>query len=165
MSDKKELKIIEAGPFNAIGIRYIGKNENNEIPQLWDKDLLPRMDEIRKPAGGVAFGVCKCLPDAPEGEFEYIGAFEAAESAPVPDGMIKLTIPKAHYAVFEVPHLSQIMQAWQEAANALSEHPEIDRYCDGEKCECAEYPGFEYYPDDFNGQNRLYIYIPVKKQE
>jgi AraC family transcriptional regulator len=158
----KKLTVLEKGPFTLIGIKYEGKNENNEIPQLWDKQLIPRCSEIKMAAHGCAFGVCRCLPEADDGAFEYIGGFETDKSAPVPAGMLKMTLPRCHYAIFEVPGLERIQQAWNEAARTLSEHKELELYCGPDGCGCATHPGFEFYPSEFPDNPKIYIYIPVK---
>ena len=111
-----EPKIIEFGPYRAVGINYIGKNENGEIPKLWDSEtgFLSRVAELT-PVEGIFFGICRCVPGMTDGTFEYIAGAPIADDAPVPDGMVEAKIAGGTYAAFEVPSLDDLMKAWAPA--------------------------------------------------
>lgn len=158
----EEPRVAEFGPCRAIGMRYVGKNEQGEIPALWHQGFMPRMGEIAPLEGG-AFGVCRCLPGATDGSFEYIAALRAGEGGPpAPEGMVEVSIPRAQYVIFHVRHLGEIHQAWEYLRNWFPEHPEWEAYCGPSGCGCAEYPTFEYYPPDFGEGKPLYLYAPVR---
>lgn len=161
-----EPQIVEFGPYHAIGMRYVGKNANNEIPKMWEEQFIPRAGEIARPEGpSGAFGVCRCLPGVTDGSFEYIAAFQASEDASVPEGMVAVEVPKGLYAAFEVPSLAQIGQAWHAAPCWFEKSEKWEGRCGPGGCECDEYPCFEYYPPDFDGAGKLYIYMPVKEKK
>jgi predicted transcriptional regulator YdeE/DNA-binding transcriptional MerR regulator len=92
-------KIITKPTFKAIGLSYVGKNENNEIPQMWGT-FNQRSAEIPW-RGGCAYGLCFADPEgATEGEFEYVAAFEVPNDEKIPEGMIYREVPEYKYAVF-----------------------------------------------------------------
>lgn len=158
-----ELKIVEFGPCRAIGVNHIGDNRNNELPRLWHEKLLPRISEIDKPADGVALGVCRCVAGATEGRFEYIAAFQATETSPVPAGMMELRIPRCHYAIFEVAGLADLPKAWTQIQAAMPAQKIWEGCCGPKGCECATHPSFEYYPPTFGQDGKLLLYVPVKR--
>lgn len=84
--------------FTVMGMKYRGNNANQEIAQMWGR-LNPRAGEIPM-TGECAYGVCLMLPDAPEGEFEYVAGFKVEQYDKVPDGMVVVDVPENRYAVF-----------------------------------------------------------------
>ncbi len=94
-----EPKIVTKPAFTIVGMSYVGKNEHNEVPQLWGQ-FNTRMDELEN-AEPVAYGVCSAeLEGAQEGEFEYIACVAVKDASSVPDGMIAREIEEHKYAVF-----------------------------------------------------------------
>ena len=85
--------------FKVMGMKYRGKNENQEIAQMWG-ELNKRANEIPM-QGECAYGVCLMVNDAPEGVFEYIAGFKVDAGAKVPEGMVVVDVPENRYAVFE----------------------------------------------------------------
>jgi predicted transcriptional regulator YdeE/DNA-binding transcriptional MerR regulator len=95
-----EPKIIHKNGMTVVGLSYVGKNENNEIPQLWAK-WNARWDELENPVGDCCYGACFSNPGgAKEGEFEYIACIEVSDASQVPSGMVARDIPAYKYAVF-----------------------------------------------------------------
>lgn len=92
-------KIITKPAFKTVGMSYIGKNENGEIPQMWGVynsrwDEIPAVDQN-------CYGLCFSNPEgAAEGEFEYVAACEVKDDANIPEGMIYREVPEYKYAVF-----------------------------------------------------------------
>lgn len=163
-----EPQVVEFGPYRIIGMRYAGKNENGEIPALWDREggFIARMGEIKTPPAnaGVCFGLCRCLPGVTDGSFEYIAALPAAADAPVPDGMVEARIAAGAYAAFPVPSLAGLMEAWNTTGAWMAAHPEWEACCGPGGCDCANHPCFELYPPGFDGQGGLFIYVPVRRR-
>lgn len=156
-------EIIRFGPCRIIGVRYEGKNEQGEIVKLWDEQLLPRIDEIGRPAEpGGSFGLCRCLPDATDGSFEYIAAVQASSAAPVPRGMVEAAVPEGEFAVFKVPSVAVVQEAWSDAMEWVLASDRWAAYCVPGNCDCATRASFEYYPPDFGGEGSFYIYVPVR---
>jgi len=158
-------RLVEFGPYRVIGARYAGKNEHGEMTALWERDFLPRMGEVEMLAGTpCAFGLCRCLPGATDGSFEYIAAVPAPADAPIPAGMVEARIAAATYAVFPVAGLAAVMEAWGAIGPWLEAHPEWEGYCGPDGCDCATHPGFELYPPTFSADGKLFIYVPVRKK-
>ncbi len=161
---ESQVEIKEFGPYRIVGLSYVGKNENNEVPQLWERQLMPRWKEIEAPERSSAFGICRCIPGAKDGTFEYVAAVEAKAGAAVPEGMIAAEIPKSDYVVIPVAGLGEVRQAWGTVPEKLAGLTEWAPFCGPEGCECATHPCFEYYPPEFQGSGPLFLYIPVKRK-
>lgn len=158
----------EFGPYRAIGMNYKGKNENQEIPSLWSgpDGFISRMKEV-KPYNGpfMSFGLCRCIPGATDGSFEYIAAVPAADDAEIPEGMIEVQIPRCSYIVFPVRNLGELSQTWNATQGWFAAQSEWETYCGPTQgCDCANHPFFELYPAEFNGSNEMFLYSPVRKK-
>jgi predicted transcriptional regulator YdeE len=164
--------MVQYGPLRVIGMSYIGPNQNGEVPALWDgpDGFIARFGEVVSPPEATygdsgrhpAFGMCRCVPGATDGTFEYIAAAPATADAAVPGGMVEARIPEATYAAFEVPSLAEIGPGWEAAMAWMGGHPEWTGYCWSESCDCASHPCFELYPPEFGEDGRLFIYMPVR---
>ena len=74
-----ESKFVTLPAFTVVGMKYYGKNENNEIKAMW-QEYLPRMKETKHTTGEhVSYGIC----DAPEedGNFIYIAGLKVTSKA------------------------------------------------------------------------------------
>jgi predicted transcriptional regulator YdeE/DNA-binding transcriptional MerR regulator len=155
--EEMQPEIVELPEFIVVGMRYYGKNENQEISELWG-EFNARANEIKHVApDSPAYGVCITVPDAPSGEFEYVASFrvENDRQADMPEGMVSRKIPAHKYAVFthvgSLEKLSQtyhyIYQVWIPQSGY---HPAgID---------------FELYDQDFKDftpDSKFYIYVPI----
>jgi predicted transcriptional regulator YdeE len=167
MGTTEDVKIVEFGPYRAIGMSCVSKNEHGEIPDLWMREngFLQRMHEIEAIPGVGSFGICRCFPGATDGEFEYIAALPVKPDTPVTEGMIEASIPAGTYAVFTVPSLAEIPQTWTATQEWMAAHPEWKGFCEPTDtgCDCIDHPIFELYPWNFDGQGELFIYLPVRK--
>jgi predicted transcriptional regulator YdeE len=161
---ENQVEIKQFGPYRIIGMSYVGKNENNEVPQLWERELMPRSKEIQTPERSSAFGICRCIPGKTDGTFEYVAAVEANAEAAVPDGMVAVEIPKSDYVVIPVSGLGEVRQAWGKVPEKLAGLTGWSPFCGPAGCECASHPCFEYYPPEFEGNGPLFLYIPVKQK-
>lgn len=93
-------EIVTLPAFKAAGYSYIGKNENAEISQMWDR-FLPRIDEPKRTDAHTSYGLCLMNnPEAKEGEFEYVASVEVADGQNLPQGMVYREVPAHKYAVF-----------------------------------------------------------------
>jgi predicted transcriptional regulator YdeE len=168
---QNELRTEQFGPYRVIGMSYVGKNENGEIPALWGREggFLARMGEIGADpdAPDIAFGICRCMDGVTGGSFEYIAGLPAKADAPVPDGMVEAGIAESTYAVFSVPNLAALHDAWNATGAWFEALPEWAMFCGptaGGKCDCATHPCFELYPPGFTGEKELFIYIPIQRK-
>jgi predicted transcriptional regulator YdeE len=147
-----EPEIVSKPAFMAVGMEYYGKNEHNEISELWQR-FNPRMGEIKNCVDG-AFGLCR-QPDE-SGAFKYLAAFSVSSVEQIPQGMTVWEVPAQTYAVFpctlKTIHATykHIMENWLPTSGY--------QWGDG--------PDFEYYDETFDVQNpaesTFHIYAPVK---
>jgi predicted transcriptional regulator YdeE len=101
-----------------VGPRYHGKNENNEIPQMWQA-FHPRIGEIKNMVTDrLAYGISASM-DLETGEFDYIAGFEVSGGKEVPEGMVAFEVPGGRYAVFTTT-LLKIGETFQSPAAAPS---------------------------------------------
>ena len=148
-----EPKIVTKPAFTLIGMRYFGKNEQGEIPALWDH-FGPRMVEIKPRDGYCCYGVC-WQPDE-SGEFEYVAGVSATAEASIPDGMVSRSVPAAQYAVFPTK-LKDIGETYRHIS---------EDWLASSGYEWGGTLDFELYDDTFDptlgGEAVLYIYFPIK---
>ncbi len=148
---------IDLPEMKVVGVAYIGKNENQEIPQTWDV-FNRRCQEIKHVApGSPAYGVCACVPEAAQGEFEYVACYGVDQASEIPAGMVERTIPAGRYAVFV--HIGPL-----DGLRATYEY--IYQYWLPQSgFQLTGGPDFELYNQEFvNGaaDSRFYIYVPIK---
>lgn len=140
--------------FKVMGMKYRGKNENQEISAMWGT-LNTRAHEIPM-VGECAFGVCLMLPGEQEGVFEYIAGFKVSPAAQPPEGMLVIDVPENRYAVFEHRgSLQTLGSTYKRIAEwwKSSGHQPVGEY------------DMEVYDDkfkDFSPDSIFYIYEPVK---
>jgi AraC family transcriptional regulator len=108
-----EPKIIEREAFKIVGLLYRGKNENQEIPQLWGQ-FGPKWETIKHTLNQeVCYGVMDNY-DTNTGEFDYVAAMEVARIEEVPDSMVGWEVPKQTYAIFPCT-LPKIQESYDQA--------------------------------------------------
>lgn len=146
-----EPRIVSRPAFTAVGVEYYGKNENDEIADMWQR-FNPRIQEIQNIIDG-AFGLC--LPADESGAFKYLAGMAVSEAERVPEGMLVWQVPEQTYAVFPctLPTLRETyryaFETWLPASGYT--------YTQG--------PDFEYYDEKFDPQDpqnsTFQIYVPV----
>ena len=149
-----EIKIVERSAFTVVGLKYRGKNENNEIPQLW-RDLGPRCGEIAHQADeSTAYGICANM-DSETGAFDYVAGFEVSSAGDAPEGMAAFEVPAGKYAAFSttLPKLGETFQnayhTWlPQAGHRPTGGPEIEVYDE------------QFDPQDPNSE--FAVYIPIE---
>lgn len=149
-----EAKIVKREAFAVVGLMHSGKNESNEIPQMWEA-LGPRLSEIPHVAvPDVAYGVCDNF-DEGSGTFDYLAGIQVKRASDLPEGMASWHVPGATYAVFTctLPTLGEtharIHSGWLPDSGY--------RRVPG--------PEFELYDGNFDPRDpdsRMDIYIPVQ---
>ena len=157
MEQKMEPKIVTKPSFLVAGTLYQGKNENQEIADMWQEEFLPRMDEVKSVSHNT-YGVCIDTPDLPDGEFQYIAGMEVANEASVPEGMVLTRVPEGQYAVFEhhgpIKKLSEtyayIYQSWLPSSGY-------------KRTASIDYELYDEKFKDFSEDSILYLYVPVEK--
>jgi predicted transcriptional regulator YdeE/DNA-binding transcriptional MerR regulator len=157
--DKKTMqpKIVHLEPFKIVGMRYFGKNENNEIQVLWD-EFIPRMGEIRHvtPGEEISYGICQ---GGEEGEaFEYIAALPVSKLENIPSGMVGREMDEQTFVVMEAKGLQDIGPTYKRI---------LEEWLPASDYQPGEGPDFELYPKTFEPEDVesvVYIYYPVKKK-
>ena len=132
-------RIVSLPALHLVGMRgRFTKETTSEIPALWGR-FAPRMGSVpRRVAPDVCYGVCALAKDeAGAPVLEYTACVEADSMAPVPEGMVALTLPPATYAVFtHTGPIGGIGATWDaihhrwlaESGLAKEEAPDFERY-------------------------------------
>jgi len=143
-------EIVTKPAFNVIGMIYHGKNENNDLPQLWQK-LMPRATEIGE-SRGLPYGVCGELEE--DGRFRYLAGYEVTEETAVPDGMEQWKMDEQTYAAFPCS-LQTIGETYKYIFETWLPQSEYSH---------NPVPDFEFYDKDFDPETGegMYIYMPVQ---
>ncbi len=151
-----EPKIVQLDKFMAVGMPYLGKNENSEIGQMWDK-FMPRMAEIKHLAPGpeIAYGLCF---QNQSGLVDYVASLPVTELTDIPEGMVGREVPAQTYAVFECLGIKNIGPTY---------HYILNEWLPKSGFRPGDGADFEYYPETFNDAadpaSLLYIYFPIVK--
>jgi AraC family transcriptional regulator len=154
---KMEPKIMMRPGFLVAGTLYQGKNENQEIKDMWEHEFNPRMDEVKSVTANT-YGICLVTDGLPDGEFQYIAGMEVASEDDVPPGMVVTSVPEQQYAVFAhrgsletlSDTFSYIYQSWLPSSGYQR----------------ANTPDFEMYDEEFKAfeaDSVLYLYVPIEK--
>jgi predicted transcriptional regulator YdeE len=145
-----------------VGLQYRGKNENDEIGQMWGA-VMGRLDQIPNLQYPLEAGYGISVMDEAfedSGEFDYIGGYPVTEkTADLPEKMAAFEIPAGDYAVITCPNLASI----QEAYTALYDRwlPESGYVLDFSQGNfCFELYGQEFMPE--SGSETFTIWAPVK---
>jgi AraC family transcriptional regulator len=149
-----EIKIVEKSAFTVVGMKYRGKNEQGEIPQLWQA-LGPHTGEIENLADDTAAYGISANMDMETGEFDYVAGFEVSSAEVVPEGMIVFEVPGGRYAVFSTT-LPKIGETFDQAYHTWL--PQAGHEPRGG-------PEFELYDERFDPQDPgsvFQLYIPIK---
>lgn len=149
--NKMEPKIVTKPAFKAVGMLYKGKNENQEIGQMWGK-FNPRMSEIKNITDG-CFGLCK--PSDESGVFQYLACMAVKECKQAPEGMEAWEVPEQKYVVFPCT-LPTIHEAYRYA---------FETWIPQSGYEYSHGIDFEYYDESFDPNkedSQFYIYVPLK---
>jgi AraC family transcriptional regulator len=147
-------EILTRPAFTLVGLYYRGKNQHQEIPQLWQK-FGPRMDEVQHVIQpNIAYGVMDQYDEA-TGDFDYLAAYEVSRPADIPAGMTAKEIPTQTYAAFPCT-LGTIRQAYAMIYQQWMPKSGYRR---------AQGPEFELYDETFvpdNPNSKMFLYIPVE---
>ena len=153
-------EIVNRSAFKAVGLSYVGKNENAEIGQMWGvfNQRFNEPKNINK--NKEAFGLCFNTVEGPSrpGEFEYVACVEVADDKNVPAGMVYREVPAHKYAVFtHHGKLDSLGETYQYIYNTglaqagLKPHP--DKF------------DMEVYDEDFipdSAESKFYIYVAIE---
>ena len=138
-----------------IGMHYRGKNENEEIPALWQA-FWPRHAEIQgRKSDIISYGLSYNF-DTEKSEFDYIAGFEVGADSPVPEGMQRVEVPAQQYAVFECS-LPALMETIQYAYDEWVPKSSYQRSPDGFELEVYDE---RFMPDE--GKLEMSLWAPIE---
>jgi len=152
---RMEIKIITKPAFTVAGMAYYGKNENNEIPQMWDQ-FNQRYEEIENKLDPlVCYGVCGDVDT--DGRFRYLAGYEVEAGSDLAQDMENWDVPEQTYAIFPST-LQTIHETYHYAFQTWLPQSEYEH---------SSGPDFELYDEEFDPQKGtgLNIYIPVKMKK
>ena len=153
---------IESHPeMTIVGLKYHGKNQAGEVPQLWG-ELKERVGDLQKRDFSVhaAYGVSIMGEDFEETMvFDYIAGFPVlASPEAMPEDMGSFTIPEGSYAVITVPNLESISQAYDAVYRWIAQSTDYAVDLSAGNFNFELY-GEEFMPDEVS--EKFYIYVPV----
>ncbi len=150
-----EPKFVTKPAFMLVGMKYFGKNQHQEISELWGK-FVPHMNALADKPIRESFGWCGSMQN--DGSFEYVAAVETTKAENLPEWAVVRMVAENTYAVF--PHhgslesmrdtYNYIYQTWLPQSGYTTLSFDMEFYND------------EFH--DFSPDSVLYIYIPVKKK-
>jgi AraC family transcriptional regulator len=135
--NKMELKIVRRPGFLVVGMKYRGKNQKNEIPELW-QEFMTRVGEIKHRANLLGYGVMDNY-DEKTGEFDYLAGVKVSDASEIPPGMESWQVPEQTYAVFPC-NLKDIKEAFQQIYRQWLPQSGYQR---------TQGPQFEFYDESF----------------
>jgi predicted transcriptional regulator YdeE len=156
-ADQKEvLQYVERDGFFVAGTYYVGKNEHGEIGTMWDNQFFPRLAEIQHLNGGIFYGVSRMPPGLAEGEFEYLAAVEVDKAQDLPQGIYRWEIPANGYVIMPAKGIPDLMRVMDTFYN---------KWLPGQSdyVLAGDY-NFEYYSEQFDTDQIIDVYFPVKKK-
>lgn len=156
-----EPKIITKPAFTLVGLPYFGKNEHQEISELWTKfnHRIHALGGLKNETGEAAIGLCVGpAEEYGDSSFEYVAGFPVTKVEDVPEGFVVRDVPKYTYAVFahkgDLSSLGKTYEYIYECWLPQSGYQLADRI------------DFEYYNEEFKNfapDSVFYIYVPIKK--
>lgn len=158
--NKMEPKIIKKPAFTIVGLPYFGKNENQEIHELWNQfnRRMAQIGEVKNDTGEACIGLCITRDDNPlGGAFEYIAGLPVSQVEDLPENFVVRQVPEHTYAVFS--HQGDLQSLGKTYEYIYATWLPQSGY------ELAEKLDFEYYNEDFKDfapDSVFYIYIPIK---
>lgn len=152
----EEPEIVTDGPLLFVGLseRVSFASAPRLVPSLWQR-FMPHYESIPHKAQPIPVGVTTNLDD--DGNFDYVCAVEVKRFDDVRAPLVKVTVPKQAYAVFQHRgHISTVGQTFDAIWNDwLSFHNKTT--ADGPSLERAN-PGF----DTRTGNGGETLWIPLK---
>lgn len=150
-----EPQIVDQPGFIVIGMHYHGRNEQNEIFQMWQAlgARMPEIPQVINPE--IAYGLSDNV-DHDTGEFDYVAGLEVREGTALPEGMVQWEVAGGTYAVFPctLPTLGEVFDAvystWlPKSGYQRADGPEVERYDE------------HFDPQDPDSQ--LEVFIPIRQ--
>ncbi len=134
-----------------MGIVYYGKNENEEIPLMWQRHIskINQLDNLVEPT--VTYGFCFHTEDYKDmGCFHYLISKEVKDFNTIPMNFVAKTIPKSEYAIFtHEGDVSLLGDTYQ--------------YIFGEWLPKQDFTTIEHYNMERYSHDGIQLLIPIKR--
>lgn len=154
MNANIEPQVINKPEFIVVGVKYHGRNDNDEIRALW-AEFSERMDEVpHRSASGHAIGLIDSY-DPATGEFDYMAGVEVDRVEELPEGMNEWTVLAQNYAVFPTT-LETLQETYRQRHEQWLPQSPYRR---------TPGPEFELYDEQFDPHDPsspMYLYYPVE---
>lgn len=154
----REPGIVELPERLMVGLEYIGKNQNGEIPALWSAFNRRGGEVQHRVAPEQAIGLCGMAENPKEeGEFSYVAGFFVDRADDLPQGMVARKVPAGMYVVFT-------HEAGPEALGKSYEYI-WGTWMPNSAYQPAGAHDYELYDERFNAASPTWvmeIHIPVK---
>ncbi|HWI65017.1 MAG TPA: AraC family transcriptional regulator [Symbiobacteriaceae bacterium] len=155
---RQEPRIVELPERLIVGMQYVGKNQNGEIPQVWGA-FNPRACEVpHRILPAQSIGYCEIIDNPKEeGEFSYICGVFVGQIGELPPGMVARTIPAQTYVVF----------THEGSADALGKSYEYiwRTWMPASQYEAVMTHDYELYDERFDARSATWVldlYVPVR---
>jgi AraC family transcriptional regulator len=150
-------KIVNRPAFTVAGVKYCGKNENDEILRLWRESYQRLIDIPQRVRQNVVYGILNNY-DEDSGDFDYLAGIEVTGGNELAEGLVCWEIPEQTYAVCSCT-LPKLGEAFQKLQNEWLPQSDFER---------APGPEFELYDEAYHAENPssiMHIYFPIKPIE
>lgn len=148
-----DIKFIRKEAFMVVGYIYRGRNENQEIADMWNDSFFKEIKRVNNVINPDQYYGVSDNYDNETKEFEYIAGVRVNCLCSIPPGMVSKIIPEQEYAVFPTT-LPELADAYTYI---------FHQWLKEEDCKILTGPSFEFYGEDFCEGENLYIYIPVQR--
>ncbi len=147
-----DCKVVSVSSKKVIGMEYRGKNENGEIPKLWEV-FMQKYTQIKTPSSENMYGLYYDYDE--NNVFTSFAGLEVSEITSIPEGMVIKEIPSRDYAVFTFKgHISEIGAFWEKIYTEYMQKNNL----------VPDYGlSFELYDERFAKSGECDIYVPIKK--
>jgi AraC family transcriptional regulator len=152
-----EPKIVYRPAFIVAGVKYRGKNENDEIPHLWGESYQRLIKIPQRVRQNVVYGILHNY-DEESSDFDYLAGIEITNGEELAEGLTCWEIPEQTYAVCSCT-LPKLGEAFQNLQNEWLPQSDYER---------APGPEFELYDEEYHAENPssiMYIYVPIRPSE
>lgn len=157
-----EPKIVELEGFTVVGMKYVGDNKNQEIPQMWAEckqkcgvnGKCGRHNNAK--LGSPCLGVCSMIPGEKE-KFEYIVGVMVEDVGELAEGYVSKAVPAQKYAVFTHKGALETLKDTFNFAYST--------WLPNSGFELGDGPDLEWYDErfkDFAPDSEFDIMIPIK---
>jgi AraC family transcriptional regulator len=146
-----EGKIASIEGFKAVGLTYFGKNENGEIPGLWEAFNNGYINIKHKSKSMLCYGICDEMDS--EGRFHYTACAEVDSFEDVPAGMDAKVVSGGKYLVYTYKGPIQDLGGFYNEI--------FSNWIPASKYEIDCRPQLELYDERFIRSGEFDIYIPI----